>query len=119
MVRIIDLPALLRDVEGALQERLARSSPTPGAVWLESDLAGSAGIEWDGNNAAVMKEPGRGCLRLRVPQSRLSSLITGYRTVQEVLEQAGLAGSVTPDGLALLEALFPQGYAHIWELDTA
>jgi len=119
MVRIIDLPRLFSDIAQTFQERLARCPVPPGAVWLETDLAGSAGIEWDGEEVATLDKPTSGCPRLHLPTSKLSSLITGYRPVAEVLEQAGLLGSVSTEALAMLEALFPQEYAHMWELDTA
>lgn len=119
MLRIIDLPGLLRDIEAALQQRLARASPAPGAVWLETDLAGSAGVEWDGRQVAVLEQRAANAAHIRLPQSKLCALITGYRSVREVLEQAGLIGSVTADALALLDALFPVTCAHMWEMDTA
>jgi GNAT superfamily N-acetyltransferase len=114
MARIIDLLRLFRDMEPAFAQRLASADQAPAAIWIETELVGSAGIEWDGKEARALAKPPAKCPRVSIPQAGMVTLVTGYRSVHEVL---GAVGAVTPESLSLLEALFPQCYAHMWQLD--
>jgi predicted acetyltransferase len=112
MARIIDLFSLFRDMEPAFTERLSRAHLPPAGIWIETDLVGSAGIEWDGKEARAAEKRPPKSMRASIPQAGLAALATGYRSVREVVQDA-----CPGKALSFLEILFPQGYAHMWQLD--
>jgi len=115
LMKIVDLPALMRRMAPALAERWkgARTALPNPRFTLESEI-GRVGIAVDKDKVHV-GEPLRGP-RVRVPQRWLPGLITGYYRVQEIAQRDG--ARVPARLIPALEILFPSGWPFVYQGDN-
>lgn len=111
MMRIVDQQRLFRALAGDFGRRL-RHSPLAGFAGLlgfKTDLAATTLRIRKGSVAVV---PDRlAAATVKLPQGRLAQLVAGYRSVRDVLHDAG--ARVSPKVESLLDVLFPRQAAFI------
>jgi predicted acetyltransferase len=114
MMRIIDQQALFQKIAPMLEQRAALRGPTfAAAVTIQTNL-GTTGIRAARGkllvNAGEEGEPS-----VSLSQDRLTQLVVGYRTAQDVLNDPHVEsrGEVGP----VLDVLFPRGYPYVWLAD--
>jgi hypothetical protein len=106
MARIVDLEALAAAL-GPTLAPVANSLPDgarAGALQLISPEA----------QATIQLGEGR-TARLTLPQHQLCQLAMGYRGVDAIRQE--YPNAATPEDRALIRALFPAGYPHMWSID--
>jgi len=113
MMRIIDQDRLFRALSGDFGRRLRRSAfrRFSGSLRFRTDL-GATTIRITTGSARVVAN-GRGGAVIRLKQGPLSQLIAGYRTVRDVLTEAG--ARVPAKTESLLSVLFPTPNAWTWD----
>ncbi len=113
MGRIIHLTQLMERLAPEFNRRLEASGFSwKGSLAFQTDL-GSVGLK--GNSASVAVTPGRSALKVELPQMALTQLALGYRSVDDVVYDAGV--KIPSRALPVLEALFPKQDAYMWWSD--
>jgi predicted acetyltransferase len=116
MMRIINLETTFHKLVPELEGRLRRSGM---AEWKgEFHLCTDIGrLKIRISNGKVGVEPaGKGeRARVEMPQSRLTQLIVGYRTVDDLILEENVY--VTPSLLPIMRTLFPLSNPYIWWSD--
>ncbi|HIE04486.1 MAG TPA: GNAT family N-acetyltransferase [Candidatus Latescibacteria bacterium] len=115
MMRIVSLGTTLSKLAPELERRLAGSDMAgwEGRFRVRTDI-GSLEVEVSGGKVSVARDRGTR-EELRLPQSKLTQLIVGYRTVDDLASDEDV--SVTPSLLPLLGRLFPPLNPYIWWSD--
>lgn len=110
MVRVIDLPALLHEIQPELERRVATSefACKRADMRLESPV-GRATIMVDGGRVEVGDF--RAASSITLPFHALGPLIAGYQPIAELLGAPGVFLHGT-GRQRLLDVLFPAGYPH-------
>jgi predicted N-acetyltransferase YhbS len=110
MIRVLDLPGLLRTIQPELQRRVARSEfvARKSEVRIESPV-GRATLRVDHGRVDLVD--GGLTNAVTLPFHALGPLVAGYQPIGELLGLSGvfLYGSETQ---RLLDVLFPEGYPH-------
>jgi predicted acetyltransferase len=117
MGRIVDLPALAEAIQPALVKR-AEELPTgdpPAALGLVC-IAGDGESEQRATLRLSTQERSAGrTAHLRLPQQRLCQLLMGYRGIDAIRREH--PDACAAEDVALIRALFPEGYPHMWSID--
>ena len=122
--RILNLHGLFSALAPELERRL-RASPTKdweGTLLFATDIGTSPIAITKGRlRPGVMVDP---VLELRIPQSMLVRLITGYASLHWVTGTLNMLRKTSPisaalpeEALPVLEALFPKGVPYMWNAD--
>lgn len=101
MARVCNLRSTMERLLPELEERLPAGAP---GLWLETDLGG-LGLVREGTGLRLTEERQEGLPALCLPQSLLTVLLLGYRSVEEVA--ADRACKAEPGAIELAQALFP------------
>jgi predicted acetyltransferase len=121
MMRIIRLLDLLKAMAPAFQRRLAASRfcESSGRLTVETDIVGRASLSWEKckTEASESKRGGGKALDLRIPQSVLVQMVSGYKSGAAALEELGLARKLKQDQVEIVDTLFPAGFPFIHILD--
>jgi len=126
MMRIVQLGQLMEKLEDEFSRRVAGQGLS-GKVAIETDL-GSCALTVSNAGARVSETVRSPDVTLELEQWKLIQLLTGYRTVPDVLgdvrvqafapaRRPARAASLSASGRALAEALFPTGWAYCWHAD--
>ena len=115
MGRIVHLQGLMEKLVPVWSRRLqALFRSWDEHLILETDI-GSVGLRvWD-RPVVLETMAGRGAATVRLPQSVLTQLVLGYRSVAEVVH--GRDVSIPRRILLVLDALFPKGQPYMWWSD--
>jgi len=113
MMRIINQRTLFQKIEDELQRRVKERKVENVQVEVKTELA-STEFRVRGRELSVSEGNGKGMNRIELPQSILTQLVVGYRSVQDVVNdwRVKVRGNVR-----LLEALFPKSFPYMWVLD--
>ena len=116
MARIIHLDKTLRKCRGELARRLA-ASPLRAASFklaLDTDI-GSAAIISKRGKLSIGSGPVKGGPRVTMTQDVLTQLLLGYRDAEEAACRCGV--NIPRRAMPMVKALFPRGWAYIWQAD--
>lgn len=116
MLRIVEIEPLFRAIEPELTLRLRATAlkDWSGAISFETDV-GKVDIAFERGKAKV-GEGARNPLVVRIPQSMLVQLLTGYREPADLM---GRREFQAPDkALPVLRALFPRQFPHVSPADS-
>ncbi len=117
MMRVINLESLMRKLSVELTKRL-RKSPLQDRNWTFTIVTEIGSVKVEIANARVTVSPCEPCEateKLELPQGKLTQLLTGYQTIDILVETQEVQCS--PSLIPLLRVLFPPSYPYIWWAD--
>jgi len=113
MMRIINQKELFNKIKDELQRRVAESKITEGSVEIKTELDSTKFKVKDGE-LYVTEGKGKERNMIELPQSILTQLVVGYRSVEDLVndDRVNVRGNIK-----LLQALFPKSPPYSWILD--
>ena len=111
MMRIINQKTLFEKIREELQLRIDESNLDEGEVEVKTELGSTLFTVEDGR---LNVTEGKGRNRIDLPQSILTQLVVGYRSVEDVMneDKVNVKGNTR-----LLKILFPRSFPYIWRID--
>ena len=106
MLRIMNQASLLDKLRPELERRLAgvHMGALPGTILLRTELG-----------EATVRATSPDCAVLDLPQDKLIQLVSGYRSVHDLLSEPDV--KMTPGSEALWSVIFPKGHPYVWLAD--
>lgn len=112
MLRIVDLPLLLKKIKPELESRLASSefSRKKGGLNIKTDDAGKACIAFQNGKITITKGLKKDLPTLETKQNLLTRSVMGYWTPNRLMERTKAEGFEPPKEIKpFIKALFPEG----------
>jgi len=111
MMRIINQKTLFEKIREELQVRIDESNVNEGEVEVKTELRSTLFTVEDGR---LHVTEGKGRNRIDLPQSILTQLVVGYRSVEDLMneDKVNVKGNIS-----LLKVLFPKSFPYIWRID--
>ncbi|HOE63479.1 MAG TPA: GNAT family N-acetyltransferase [Candidatus Sumerlaeota bacterium] len=110
MLRIVNLPQLLKEIKPVLERRLKNSdfAGAEGGINFEAADAGKASLAFNKGKISIKNSLVKTFQTLQTPQNLLTRSVIGYWSAGRLIERCIQAGGKAPAGVSpLLEALFP------------
>lgn len=110
-MRIINQKTLFEKIREELQVRNDESNVNEEEVEVKTKLRSTLFTVEDGR---LHVTEGKGRNRIDLPQSILTQLVVGYRSVEDLMneDKVNVKGNIS-----LLKVLFPKSFPYIWRID--